>query len=54
MLNVKLPEPHPQTIKTLIAGGASVLALEAERVMAVEQEQVLKMADEAKVVVAFI
>ena len=48
------PGIGPQTIKTLIAGGASVIALEAERVMAVEQEQVLKMADEAKVVVAFI
>ena len=48
------PGIGPQTIKTLIAGGASVLALEAERVMAVEQEQVLKMADEAKMVVAFI
>jgi len=48
------PGIGPQTIKTLIAGGASVLALEAERVMAVEQEQVLRMADEAKVVVAFV
>ena len=48
------PGIGPQTIKTLITGGASVLALEAERVMAVEQEQVLKMADEAKVVVTFI
>ncbi len=37
-----------QTIKTLIEGGASVLALEADRVMAVEQEQVVKMANEAK------
>ena len=42
------PGIGPQTISTLIEGGASVLALEAERVMAVEQEQVVKMADEVQ------
>ena len=47
------PGIGPHTIETLVTGGASVLALEAERVMAVEQEQVLKMADEAKLVVTF-
>tara|TARA_B100001123_G_scaffold213391_1_gene240937 strand:+ start:261 stop:1076 length:816 start_codon:yes stop_codon:yes gene_type:complete len=48
------PGIGPQTISTLIAGGASVLALEAERVMAVEQEQVIKMADEAQLSVTCI
>ena len=45
------PGIGPQTIKTLIDGGASVLALEAERVMVVEQEKVIKMSDEAKLTV---
>jgi len=48
------PGIGPQTIKTLIAGGASVLALEAERVMVVEQEKVIKMSDEAKLTVTCI
>ncbi|MBC8283272.1 MAG: LpxI family protein [Nitrospinae bacterium] len=48
------PGIGPQTIQTLIAGGASVLALEAERVMAVEQEKVVAMADEAKLSVTCI
>ena len=48
------PGIGPQTIKTLIAGGASVLALEAERVMVVEQEKVIKMSDDAKFTVTCI
>ena len=48
------PGIGPQTIQTLIAGGASVLALEAERVMAVEQEKLIHMADEAQLVVTFV
>mgnify|MGYP001254026030 CR=1 FL=1 len=42
------PGIGPQTIRTLIEGGASVLALEAERVMVVEQEKVVKISDEAR------
>jgi hypothetical protein len=45
------PGIGPQTIRTLIEGGASVLALEAERVMVVEQEKVVKISDEAKLAV---
>lgn len=45
------PGIGPQTIKTLIAGGASVLALEAERVMAVDQEKVIRLADGAKLTI---
>ena len=48
------PGIGPQTIKTLIEGGASVLALEAERVMVVEQEKVIKMSDEARLTVTCI
>ena len=48
------PGVGPKTIKTLIAGGASVLALEAERVMAVEQEKLIEMANEAKLTIACI
>ena len=48
------PGIGPQTIQTLIAGGASVLALEAERVMAVEQEKIIEMANEAKLTIACI
>jgi len=48
------PGIGPQTIQTLIAGGASVLALEAERVMAVEQEKLIHMADEAQLAVTFV
>ena len=39
------PGIGPQTIETLIGGGASVLALEAERVMVVEQEKVIKISE---------
>ncbi|MEK9627976.1 MAG: UDP-2,3-diacylglucosamine diphosphatase LpxI [Nitrospinota bacterium] len=45
------PGIGPQTVKTLIEGGASVLAIEADRVMAVEQEQVVKIANDAKLTV---
>jgi len=45
------PGVGPQTIKTLIDGRASVLALEAERVMAIEQEKLVKMADEAQLII---
>lgn len=43
------PGIGPQTIRMLSEG--SVLALEAERVMVVEQEKVLELADAAKIVV---
>ncbi len=47
------PGIGPQTIQTLVAaGGASVIAVEAERVMVVEQEEVVKISDEAKITVA--
>ncbi|MEC9423263.1 MAG: UDP-2,3-diacylglucosamine diphosphatase LpxI, partial [Nitrospinota bacterium] len=45
------PGIGPQTIQTLIAGRASVLALEAERVMAVEQEKLIEMADKARLTI---
>ncbi len=45
------PGVGPQTIETLIAGGANVLAIEAERVMAVEQDVIVEMADKAKITV---
>ena len=45
------PGIGPQTIRTLIEGGASVLALEAERVMVVEQEKVVKISNEGKLAV---
>jgi DUF1009 family protein len=48
------PGIGPQTIETLIGGGASVLALEAERVMVVEQEKVIKISDKAKISVTCI
>ena len=37
--------------RIVITGGASVLALEAERVMAVEQEKLIEMADKAKLAI---
>ena len=41
------PGIGPQTMEGLIAGGASVLALEAGRIMIINREQVLEMADRA-------
>ena len=43
------PGIGPQTISMLAQGG--VLALEAERVMIVEQEKVLALANDAKIAV---
>ena len=37
------------TMESLISGGASVLAVEAGRVMIVDQEKVVEMADRAKI-----
>ena len=45
------PGIGPQTINILAQGGAGVLALEAERVMVVEQEKVVALADAAKMAV---
>ena len=45
------PGIGPQTINMLAKGEAGVLALEAERVMVVEQEKVLALANEAKIAV---
>ena len=42
-----VPGIGPQTLKSLINGGASVLALEAGRVMVVDQSRVVEMADKA-------
>jgi UDP-2,3-diacylglucosamine hydrolase len=41
------PGVGPQTIEGLVKGGARVLALEAERVMLVDQARVVEMADQA-------
>ncbi|OGW16688.1 MAG: hypothetical protein A3K09_02305 [Nitrospinae bacterium RIFCSPLOWO2_12_FULL_47_7] len=41
------PGIGPDTVRILAASGASVLALEAERIMIVNQPQVVKMADNA-------
>jgi hypothetical protein len=41
------PGIGPDTIRALTAGGASVLALEAERIMVINQSQVVEMADKA-------
>lgn len=41
------PGIGPKTVETLVKGNASVLALEAERVMVIERERVVAMADEA-------
>ena len=43
------PGIGPQTIRMLVEGRAGVLALEAERVMVVEQMKVVDLADEAKI-----
>ena len=42
-----VPGIGPQTLESLTNGGASVLALEAGRVMVVDQSRVVKMADKA-------
>lgn len=41
------PGIGPDTIRTLATGGASVLALEAERIMIINQPQVVEMANKA-------
>jgi len=43
------PGIGPKTMETVIRGGASVLALEAERVLIVEQARTVRMADDARV-----
>jgi UDP-2,3-diacylglucosamine hydrolase len=48
------PGIGPQTINMLVEGGAAVLALEAERVMVVEQEKVVTLANAAKIAVVCI
>ena len=45
------PGIGPQTIRMLAEGKAGVLALEAERVMVVEQKKVVALANEAKIAV---
>ena len=49
-----VPGIGPQTLQSLIKGGASVLALEAERVMVVNQQEVEEAADRAKLSIVFI
>jgi hypothetical protein len=44
-----VPGIGPQTLEGLINGGASVLVLEAGRVMVVDQPKVVEMADKAKI-----
>jgi len=44
-----VPGIGPLTMERLISGGASVLAMEAGRVMIVDQEKVVEMADRAKI-----
>ena len=46
------PGIGPETLNILAKGGAAVLALEAERVMVVEKEKVLELANAAKISVA--
>ena len=48
------PGIGPQTIRMLAEGKAGVLALEAERVMVVEQNLVLDLANDAKIAVVSI
>ena len=43
------PGVGPRTMEGLIAGGASVLALEAGRIMIINREKVVEMADRANV-----
>ena len=49
-----VPGIGPQTLQSLIKGGASVLAMEAERVMVVNQEELVEAADRAKISIVFI
>ena len=49
-----VPGIGPQTLQSLIKGEASVLALEAERVMVVNQQEVVEAADRAKISIVFI
>jgi len=44
-----VPGIGPQTMESLINGGASVLAMEAERVMVVDQKKVVEVANRAKI-----
>ena len=44
-----VPGIGPQTLESLINGGASILALEAGRVMVVDQPRIVKMADHANI-----
>ena len=44
-----VPGIGPLTMESLISGGASVLAVEAGRVMIVDQEKVVEMANRAKI-----
>ena len=44
-----VPGIGPQTMESLRNGGASVLAMEAERVMVVDQKKVVEVANRAKI-----
>jgi hypothetical protein len=44
-----VPGIGPQTMESLINGGASVLAMEAERVMVVDQKKIVEVANRAKI-----
>ncbi|SVB09029.1 uncharacterized protein METZ01_LOCUS161883, partial [marine metagenome] len=44
-----VPGIGPLTMQNLVNGGASVLAMEAGRVMVVDQEKVVEMANQAKI-----
>ena len=44
-----VPGIGPQTLESLINGGASVLAVEAGRVMVVDQQKIVEQADRAKI-----
>jgi lipid-A-disaccharide synthase len=46
---IDYPGIGPRTLKSLIDGGASVLALEAGRVMVVDQQRIVRMADQANI-----
>lgn len=46
-----LPTVGMDTIKSMIAGGASVIVMQAERTLLVDREQVLKLADENNICV---
>lgn len=49
-----VPGIGPKTLERLIKGKTSVLALEAEMVMVVDQEKVIKMADQANMSIVLI